>query len=188
MPHYLAFDLGASSGRAILGTLDGGRMRLDELHRFATPLVERDGHLFWDLEAIWRELRAGLRLALAAAPGLRSLSVNAWGVDYVVLDAAGRPLRDAYCYRDPRHAGQMDRAFAAAGRAAIYEATGIQFMEINTLYQWMADHAQEPALAARTAQRLLMADYFNHRFGGRPVAEISLASTTGAMDVRTQQW
>lgn len=172
----------------MLGTLADGRMTLDELHRFETPLVERDDHLFWDLDQLWRELQAGLERALDAAPALRSLSVNSWGVDYVPLDTAGQPLRDAYGYRDPRHAGMMARAFARVPREEIYQITGIQFMEINTLYQWMADRAQEPDLYARTSLLLPVADYFHYRFCGRAAAEVSLASTTQAVDVHTQQW
>lgn len=188
MPSYLAFDLGASSGRAMLGTLEHDRMQLDELHRFPTPLVERDGHLFWDLEAIWQELLAGLREARRAAPALRSVSVNSWGVDYVPVDDGGRPLRDAYAYRDPRHAGMMARAFERVPREEIYRITGIQFMEINSVYQLMADREQEPDLFRRTASRLPIADYFNERFSGAAVAEVSLASTTQLMDVHTRRW
>ncbi|ARA92231.1 carbohydrate kinase [Rhodothermaceae bacterium RA] len=188
MPAYLAFDLGASSGRAILGRLEAHRMHMDELHRFKTPIIEEEGHLYWDLDAIWRHLQTGLRKALDAAPDLRSVSVNSWGVDYVPLDAEGRPLRRPFVYRDPRVKGRMEAAWEVLPAPAIYAATGIQFMPINTLYQVLADQEEEPARFGATRNRLMMADYFNHRLGGRAVAEVSLASTSQLMDARTQTW
>lgn len=188
MPHYLAFDLGASSGRAVLGTLDGDAMRMEEVHRFTTPVAERDGHLFWDLDALWADLQAGLRHALAAAPDLRSLSVDSWAVDYVPLGEDGAPLRLPYCYRDPRTDGVMGRAFEALPREVIYRRTGIQFLPFNTLYQLLADRADAPDLLRRTHTHLLIADYFNYRFGGRPAIERTMASTTQLVDVRSGDW
>lgn len=185
---YLAFDLGASSGRAVLGTLDGDRMSSEVLHRFETPVVEEGGHLFWDLEALWEELGIGLRASRAAAPGLRSLSVDSWAVDYVPLDEHGTPLRRPYCYRDARTSGVMERAFSTLGRAAIYEHTGIQFLPFNTLFQLLADHEDEVHAPDDVHRHLPIADYFNHRFGGRPVVELSMASTTQLMDVRSREW
>jgi rhamnulokinase len=188
MKQYLAFDLGAGSGRAMLGTLRDGRVSLEELHRFPTPLVEREGHLFWDLETLWAHLSAGLQRALAEAPDLRSISVDSWAVDYVPLDREGSPLRDPYAYRDPRTRGMPERAFSRVGADEIYRRTGIQMQPFNTLYQVLADLETQPELAARTADRLLMADYFLFRWSGRRVAERSMASTTQLMDVRTGDW
>ena len=185
---YLAFDLGASSGRAMLGRFDGRRMAMEAIHRFPTPLLEDGARLYWDLEAIWPELQEGLRLAREAAPRLRSLSVDSWGVDYVPLDAKGRHVRKAYCYRDPRTQGMMEKAEARAPAAALYAATGIQFIAINTLYQILADQEHEPGLFAQTANRLMIADYFNYRFSGRAVAEVSLASTTQLLNARSRTW
>lgn len=185
---YLAFDLGASSGRAILGWLRNGRMEMEELHRFVTPVREEGERLFWDLDALWEELQSGLSRALERAPDLCSLSVDSWGVDYVPLDASGKPVRPAYCYRDPRTTGLMQRAFKLVPEEEIYAATGIQFMEINTLYQVLADLREEPDLVSRTANRLPIADYFNYRFSGKAVAEVSLASTTQLLEVNRRQW
>lgn len=182
--HMLAVDLGAASGRAVLGRFDGERMEMQEAHRFETPIVEGDGHIRWDIHAIEEEIRTGLKAALAEAPGLRSVSVDSWGVDYVSLDVDGRPIGLPYCYRDPRLDGVMERVFETASREAIYECTGIYMLPINTLYQLVAD--REEGLQA--AHCLTMADYFNHRLGGRRVIEASLASTTQMVDLRTRQW
>lgn len=186
--HYLAFDLGASSGRAILGRLSGGQMKMEELHRFETSVVKTEGHLSWDIDQLWQDLQVGVGRALEEAPNLRSLSVDSWGVDYVPLDKNMRPVRSPYSYRDARTKGQIDRALEKASRQKIYEATGIQFMEINTLCQLLADQVKEPETAQKTALYLPIADYFNFRFSGRPVTEQSLASTTQLLDVRKGHW
>jgi rhamnulokinase len=183
---YLAFDLGASTSRAFLGTIRRATLEMQELHRFTTPVVEVGDHLFWDLDVMWAELQTGLRKARAAAPALRSLSVDSWGVDYVLLDASGAPVQNPHCYRDPRTGGVMERAFDVVPAAEIYAATGIQFLTFNTLYQVLAE-ARGSGLG--DAELLLpIADYFNYRFSGRKVTEVSLASTTQLMDVNTRQW
>lgn len=185
---YLAFDLGASNGRAILGRFDGEKMLTEELHRFTTPVIESGDRLYWDLEPLWHELEKGFEMALETAPNLRSLSIDSWGVDYVPLGKSGEPLRNAYCYRDPRVLGMMEKATKRVSREKIYEATGIQFMEINTLYQVLADAELEPDAFEQTASRLMIADYFNARFCGVPVTEVSLASTTQLMDPWMRDW
>jgi rhamnulokinase len=216
---YLAFDLGASSGRAILGTLDGDRMRMEEIHRFPTPTADEGDHLFWDVEALWGELKEGLARALETSPGLRSLSVDSWAVDYVPLDEAGSPLRLPCRYRDPRTNGVMERAFEILPADAIYAHTGIQFLPFNTLFQLLADEEEAGRISARadggersaggtgrdpgaggvgearagTASALVpryltMADFFNYRFSGKAVVEVSMASTTQLMEVGTRAW
>jgi rhamnulokinase len=185
---YLAFDLGASSGRALLGRLEGGRISVEELHRFDTPLLERDGHLYWDVERLQGDLETGLALALERDGRLRSLSVDSWGVDYVPLDREGSPVRPPFAYRDPRTAGRITEAARIMPLERIYRHTGIQFLEINTLYQLLADRREEPELFDRTRNRLTIADYFNYRFSGRAVSEVSLASTTQLLDAETRDW
>ena len=185
---YLAFDLGASTGRAILGWITDGRIETVDVHRFQTPMIESGGHLYWDLDRLWSEMQEGFELARAASGRLRSLSVDSWGVDYVPLDEEGRPVRAPYVYRDSRTNGLFETAFSRVGRDEIYAATGIQFMEINTLYQVLSDVLSEPDLQARTHTRLLMADYFNHRFCGSGATEVSLASTTQLMHAGSREW
>ncbi|MBW3628385.1 MAG: rhamnulokinase [Gemmatimonadetes bacterium] len=185
---YLAIDLGAASGRAVLGTLHDGRVELEEVHRFATPLVDRGGHLFWDLEELWAQVREGVRLGLEAAPDLRGVSVDSWAVDYVPVDRDGRPLRDPYSYRDPRTAGMMARAFAAVPPKELYRRTGIQMQPFNTIFQLLADVEGEPEVVRATAHRLLIADYLLFRLSGRAVAERTMASTTQLMDALTGWW
>ena len=185
---YLAIDLGASSGRAVVGTLDGDQIRLDEVHRFQTPMVERGDHLFWDLEVLWREVETGLRLALAADPQLRSVSVDSWAVDYVPLGADGRPLRDPYAYRDERTQGQMEAVHARIPAADLYSRTGLQFLPFNTIYQVAADLELEPHVVAQTKTRLLIADYLLYQMSGHAIAERTMASTTALFSARTGNW
>jgi rhamnulokinase len=186
---YLAIDLGASSGRAVIGTLDGSAMRMEEVHRFATPMIERDGHLYWDIEAMWREIASAVAKAFEIARPLRSISVDSWAVDYVPLDANGAALRNPYSYRDPRTAGRLEDAVKlAGGSAALYDRTGIQFLPFNTICQVVADIADEPEVVKQIATRLLIAEYFLYRLSGRRVAEATNASTTQLVDARTGEW
>ena len=186
---YLAVDLGASSGRVVLGTLEGDVMHLEELHRFVTPLVEDGGHLYWDTDRMWDEIRLGVARGQGHGRTVRSISVDSWAVDYVPLDTLGEPLRRPYSYRDPRTTGRMERAIElAGGREALYDRTGIQFLSLNTLPQVIADIEDEPEVARRTATRLLIAEYFLYRLSGQQVAEVTNASTTQVMDVRTRAW
>ncbi len=186
---YLAVDLGASSGRVVLGTLDADVIRLEELHRFHTPLVEDGGHLYWDIERMWDEIQLGVARGLVHGRVIRSISVDSWAVDYVPLDTNGVPLRRPYSYRDVRTNGRMERAIElAGGREALYDRTGIQFLSLNTLPQVIADIEDEPVLARHTASRLLIAEYCLSRLSGQQVAEATNASTTQLVDVRTGAW
>ena len=149
---YLAIDLGASSGRVVLGTLEGDVMRmLEELHRFLTPLVEDGGHLYWDIESdVGRDpARRGARRWITAAPSARSRWTRGrWTTCRSTRTAS--PLRRPYSYRDPRTTGRMERAIELAGGAdALYDRTGIQFLSLNTLPQVIADIEDEPELVRR---------------------------------------
>ena len=185
---YLAVDLGASSGRALVGTLEGDRIQLEEVHRFETPLLEDSGRLYWDIDEIEAEVISAVRLGLSANPALKSVSVDSWAVDYVPLGEDGTPLRFPYCYRDPRTRNVMEEALKHVRPYEIYAATGVQFMPINTLYQVLADHEMERDVVDRTRLRLPIADYLHYRLSGKAVAELSMASTTQLMNVRTHAW
>src|SRR5436190_2159751 len=191
-PGYLAIDLGASGGRAVLGTLErlpeGWRIVTREVHRFRVPMIERAGHLYWDIDALWSELRTALSAGLEIAPALRSVSVDSWAVDYIPLGADGAPLRLPYSYRDPRTRGRLAEVLRGIDADVLYAVTGIQFQEFNTLAQDVADLIDEPQVVAQTHSRLLVADYFLYRLSGRPVAERTMASTTQLCDVRAGAW
>ena len=185
---YLAVDLGASSGRVIVGRLAHGVVTLEEAHRFPTPFIESDGHFRWDLKALSNHIEVGIAKGLQLAPEVRSLSVDSWAVDFVSVDDDGLPTRLPYCYRDPRNDGMMAKAFETISRERLYEITGIQYLPFNTLFQLVADQQFEPQAMNAAKQLLLIADYFNFVLGGRPVAELSMASTTHMVDAKSQDW
>ncbi len=142
MPHYLALDLGAESGRAILGTLEHDRLTLTEIHRFPNgAAVQLPDGLYWDVLRLWEEIQHAI--ALASSVPLESLGLDTWGVDFALLDETGALLANPRHYRDPRTNGMMDEAFRRVSRREIFAQTGIQFLQLNTLYQ--AARARPPA-------------------------------------------
>jgi len=185
---FLAFDLGAESGRAIAGVFDGAHLELVEVHRFPNRPVQVGAHVHWDALALWAEIQAGLRKAAARFDEIASVGVDTWGVDFALLDAHDALIGNPYHYRDPRTEGMLEAAFARLPRARIFEFTGIQFMRINTLYQLLAMvQGGAPALQiARTF--LMMPDLFHHWLAGCKVCEFTNATTTQCYDPRAGDW
>ena len=184
--NVVAVDLGAESGRVVLGRFDGGQVTLQELHRFPTPPRQHDGHLRWDLRGIWSQVTTGLAAAGAAAGSVDAVGVDAWGVDYGLLGQDGEPLGDPVSYRDPRTAGMVTEAIGRVGRERLYLATGIQIIEINTVFQLMAE--ARAGLLAHADRLLMIPDLFHHLLSGAAVAEYTVASTTGAYDMAGGRW
>src|ERR1039458_7492006 len=173
MRHYLAFDLGAESGRATLGTLDGGRLTVEELHRFANTPVRAFDALYWDTLRLWHEIQRGLAIAGRERKlRLDGIGIDTWGVDFALLGADGALADNPRHYRDARTNGVMEKVFDTVPRAEVFAQTGIQFMQINSLYQFYAlKLAGSPALkAARTL--LFMPDLLNHWLTGVARAEL----------------
>jgi len=190
MTNYLAIDIGAESGRAMLGRLEGGKLTLREVHRFPNgPMRQADG-LHWDAPRLFDEIKTGIRLALQAAGGepIAALGIDTWGVDYALLDEHGALLGNPYHYRHARTDGMLERAFERVGREAIFEATGIQFMQLNTLYQLLAEREQNPAALERAHTLLTMPDLFNYWLTGVQACEFSNATTTQCYDPRAGDW
>jgi len=186
--HYLAIDLGAESGRVMLGTLAGHRILLEEVHRFPNRSLTVNGHLHWDLAHLEKEIFAGLEKAAGRNVPISGISADSWGVDYVLLDAKGQALGQPYCYRDARTADSPNRLFRRLPFAEIYEETGIQFMAINTLYHFEAQQHDDASVLSDADHFLNIADYFNAQLSGVEVAEESLASTTQMYNPRTHAW
>jgi len=183
---FIAVDLGASSGRVMLGRLAGGRLALSEAHRFENGPLEEGGSLRWDVARLEREIRSGIACAREAADGdLGGVGVDSWGVDYVLLGETGEPVAPPHHYRDARTEGVMARVGERLGREYIFSRTGIQFVPFNTIYQLAAESAERLARAERL---LLMADYFAHRLGGAPCGEVTLASTSQLLDPHARVW
>lgn len=187
--HIIAIDLGASSGRAILGTLDG-TLELREIHRFPNAGVEDGaGTLRWDFDRLWANIREGIRLAAESAPGpVSSIGVDTWGVDYGLLDAEGRLIEPPVHYRDSRTDGMMAKVFETVPRRDVFGTTGIQFIQLNTLYQ-IVSHARTGRETLERARVLLMIpDVFNYLMTGVAKSEFTDATTTQFFDPRAHDW
>jgi len=187
---HLAIDLGAGSGRAMVGRVEPSGLVLRETHRFHYRPGWSKGHLRWDFERLLEGVRAGIRSAHSAALEmggvLESVGVDSWGVDYGLLDADGRLLEDPISYRDSRTAGIMDEVLARVPREEIFARTGIQFLPFNTLYQLVA-HARA-GLPARAARLLMVPDLCHHMLCGSVVGERTNASTTQLLGAADGQW
>ncbi|MBI5651192.1 MAG: rhamnulokinase [Chloroflexi bacterium] len=183
--NLLALDLGAESGRAILGRFDGARITLEEIHRFANEGVRVNDSLHWDTARLWSEIKH----ALACAPrDVASIGLDTWGVDFGLLDQNDQLIDAPFHYRDARTDGMMDAALRVTSREEIFEQTGIQFMPINTLYQLLAmRRANAPALASAQTF-LMMPDLFNFWLTGRKASEFTIASTSQCYDPRAHRW
>lgn len=186
---FLAVDIGASSGRVMLGRWGGGRFALEELHRFWNGPVEEGGRLHWGAQRLWQEIQAGIRAYASqhAAP-LAGIGVDTWAVDYGLLDADGRLLGNPYHYRDRRTEGAPALVDAVVPPAELYALTGIQRLPLNTLYQLAAAaRLGDPQLAAAETL-LLMPDLFHYWLTGRKVAEYTNATTTMFLNARERGW
>jgi len=184
----LAFDLGAESGRGILGRFDGNRLTLEQVHRFENGGVALLDRLYWDPLRLFGEIESGLGMAGKMEPQLASVGIDTWGVDFVLLAADGTLLDNPRHYRDARTDGMLETAFQIMPREQIFSHTGIQFMKLNSLYQLLALRlADAPQLAA--AQQLLMIPDLLHYFlSGERSGEFSNATTTQLFDPTRGGW
>ncbi len=190
--HLAAIDLGATSGRVILGTWKNDRLTLREVHRFANAFHSLGAHDYWHIAALWTDIQTGLAAAVAALPRgatLSSVGVDTWGVDHVLLNSAGRLVYPVHAYRDARTQPGL-RALAAdpAALARLYAATGIPNVFYNTSLQLAETLASSPALPDLATHCLLLPDYFNYLLSGRIAHELTIASTTQLLDVQAPAW
>jgi len=186
MSNYLAFDLGAESGRALVGTLADGTISLQERHRFANPTGRINPHFHWNLLAQWEELKTGLRKT--AGIKLAGIGVDTWGVDFGLLGRGGEILGNPFHYRDSRTDGMMERAFARVSREEIFKSTGIQFMQLNSLFQLFAMRESKSPLLDAAETLLFMPDLFNFLFTGVRKSEFSIATTSQMFNPRKRAW
>ena len=187
--HFLAVDLGASSGRVMLGAWDGTRIDLRELHRFPNGPVAVRGHLYWDVLRLWQEIQTGIaRYAAEDGAPLAGIGIDTWAVDFALLDGAGRLLGNPYHYRDPRTQGSAEQVDRRITPAALYAQTGIQRLPFNTLYQLAAMQAAHDPLLDVAHTLLLIPDLFHYWLTGRAVAEYTNATTTAFYNAQAGGW
>jgi len=184
--HFLAFDLGAESGRAMLGTLDCGVLGVREIHRFSNEPVRQNGSLQWDVLQLWREMRRALEDL--GGTRLQSVGVDSWGVDYALIGERGNLIENPYHYRDGRTSGVMEAVFERVCRDRIYAITGIQFLPMNTMYQLYAACRATPGLVDAARALVTIPDLLNYWLTGALMSEYTVATTTQFIDARTRTW
>ena len=187
---FIGVDLGAESGRVMSGAFDGNQMTLTEHHRFATGGTWLGDSMHWDVLNFWKQIQTGLghaaRFSKDHSQPIKSIGVDTWGVDYVLLDANKRPMGFPFHYRDPRNEGMVEQLASRIPRSEIYEQTGIQFMDINTLCQLFA--ANQEGSLDEALRFLMMPDYFNWCLTGVEVGEFTIATTSQCYDPAAGDW
>ncbi|OUP86259.1 rhamnulokinase [Lachnoclostridium sp. An169] len=183
----LAFDFGASGGRAMCGTFNGEKITIEELHRFSNDPVILNGTMYWDVLRLFFEIKQGLIKAKKCGH-IESIGIDTWGVDFGLIDGKGRLLENPVHYRDARTEGMLEESFCLIDKKRFYKITGNQFMEINTAFQLLYLLKNRKDLLERADKMLLMPDLFNYFLTGEKKAEYSIASTTQLLDAKEGKW
>jgi rhamnulokinase len=179
---YTAIDIGASSGRIMVGELNEGKLDIQEIHRFANGFSQRDGHCFWDIDHLLKQILQGLQKVKTLGYEHCTVGIDTWAVDYVLLDEKGDRLREAISYRDRRTDHTIDKLEHTLSKAAIYQKTGIQFQPFNTIYQLFEEDRE---LLKKTDKIMMIPDYLGYCLTGKAVTEITNASTTQLLNAST---
>jgi len=187
--YYLAIDIGASSGRHMVGSPDGhvdsDAIELTEVYRFPNGAVEKNGHLVWDIDELLSHVKIGIDKALEQYPQIESLAIDTWGVDYLLM-RQGEPVSSAYSYRDGRMHDIIDKVHAIVSREELYERTGVQFQPFNTIYQLFAD--KEAGRLVDVDGFLMIPEYLTYCLTGVMAREFTNATTTGLVNARSGEW
>ena len=186
---FLAFDFGASSGRAMLATFDGKTIKLEEKHRFSNDPVLVNGDLYWDVLRLFHEIKQGiLKCANSGDKDIDCIGIDTWGVDYGLLDKNGKLLGNPYHYRDTRTDGMYDEAFKLVSKEEIYKNTGIAFNWFNTVFQLLSAKLSDDITLKNADKLLFMPDLFNYFLTGEKKCEYTIASTSQMFDSKTHTW
>lgn len=187
-PYYLAIDIGASSGRHILGTVREGKVILEEIYRFDNGMKPVDGHLCWDLKSLFSEIKEGMKVCKKLGKIPVSMGIDTWAVDFVLLDKENRILGNTVGYRDDRTAGMDKKVYEVISQNDLYARTGIQKQIFNTIYQLMAVKEKEPEYLKRAESFLMIPDYFHYLLTGVKKQEYTNATTTQLVNGETGKW
>ncbi len=186
--YYLAIDIGASSGRHMLGHLEDGKIILEEVYRFDNGVYKNNGELCWDLNKLFEEIKTGMKKCKEIGKIPRSVGVDTWAVDFVLLDKHNNILGNTVSYRDHRTKGMDERIYKIISEEALYEKTGIQKQSFNTIYQLMAVKERYPQYFEDAENLLMIPDYFHYLLSGIKKTEYTNATTTQLMDPNTKNW
>lgn len=188
LQHFIAFDLGATSGRTVLGTLSDGELRIRELTRFPNRILPLGGHFYWNIFSLYEQLCEGLRAAAREGIEITSVGIDTWGVDFAFVGSDGSLLGMPYAYRDPHTEGAPAEYFAKVlSRREVYARTGLQIMPFNSLYQLYALHKKGASQLAAAAKLLFMPDALSYLLTGSMVTEYTIASTSQLLNPRTRR-
>lgn len=187
MKKYLAIDLGASSGRGILGKIENGKLTLDEVHRFSNDPVETESGFFWDTLRLLYEIKAAI-LKCSLNGGVDTIGIDTWGVDYAYIDETGAMMAPSYQYRDARTAPMMDKVYSTVPYEDLYKITGIESMSFNTIFQIADDLTRRPWLGDNAKCLLLTPDLLGYLLTGKCASEYTIASTTALMDAEKKEF
>ncbi len=185
---FAAVDLGATSGRVILAAIDGDEIALEEISRFPDPIIEMQGHFYWDLPAIYKSVIEGLGAIAARGVAIESVGIDTWGVDFAMFGRDGALLRLPYCYRDPHTDGAPEKFFERMPCKTLYEKTGIQIMNFNSVFQFDALRRNGCSALEAADKILFIPDALAYMLTGNAVTEYTIASTAQMIDPRTKQW
>lgn len=186
--YYLAIDIGASSGRHILGWLENGKLRLEELYRFENKLIKKNGHLCWDIEHLFHEVVEGLKKCQALDRIPTSIGIDTWGVDFVLLDGAGEIIGTTVAYRDSRTQGMDAEVYRTISEKDLYARNGIQKQLFNSIYQLMAIKKETPQALEKAEHFLMIPEYLNYLLTGVMKNEYTNATTSQLVNAKTQDW
>jgi len=186
--HYLAFDLGAESGRAVLGSLQDGRISIREIHRFPNIPTSIAGSLRWNVQALFEEMKKGLALAARSGPDIESVGVDTWGVDFGLFGADGRLLESPFCYRDARHLPAMNAFLKIISSERLYQLTGLQRLPFNSLFQLYAHVLADSSALPAAARLLFMPGLFTYFLSGEQANDSTIASTSQLVDPSDGEW
>lgn len=186
MKYYLSIDIGASSGRHILSSVQNGKLVLEEVYRFENGMTQKDGHLVWEYEKLFSNIIAGLKECKKLDKIPVSVGIDTWGVDYALIDADGKVIGDVYAYRDGRTEEPIKKVHEIIPFETLYKRTGSQFQIYNTIYQLYTDKLS--GKLDKAERFLMMPDFFNYLLTGVMKNEFTNASTTGLMSAKTRDW
>lgn len=186
--YYLAIDIGASSGRHMLGHKEDGKMILEEIHRFPNGMQKKDGELCWDFDHLYQEILKGMKRCRELGKIPVSMGIDTWGVDFVLLDRQGKVLGNTVGYRDKRTDGVDDQVYQIISDRELYKRTGIQKQIFNTIYQLMAVKKQHPEYLEEARSLLMVPDYLHSLLGGKKATEYTNATTTQLVSPVTKDW
>ena len=185
--NFFAVDLGATSGRTILGSIVNGKLEQRELTRFPNNIIQTGGHFFWDIYALYNEVIRGLKVVANEGIEVASIGIDTWGCDFVIVGKDGGILRNPYCYRDPHTEGAMEEYFKLVPKEVVYQKTGIQFMNFNSLFQLATLRRNHDSALEGADKILFIPDALMYMLTGEAVCEYTVLSTSQMLDPRTKK-